>query len=144
VDASTAVGGASLAAAKMGCLRAKNSKNGSVSASRQSWPRDWAECPQFAPSSSDRSGDRLHGWAYRIRTSMCREKIHLFDKSHEFGFGRNGPDSRRPLEDNLLCWAELFLTEVAFSPRLRAARQGGQSESYRSSNPLTGAGRIRT
>jgi hypothetical protein len=24
--------------------------------------------------------------AYRIRTSMCREKIHLFDKSPELGF----------------------------------------------------------
>jgi hypothetical protein len=25
--------------------------------------------------------DRLRGWAYRIRTLMCRENIHLFEKS---------------------------------------------------------------
>jgi hypothetical protein len=38
--------------------------------------------------------DRLRGWAYRIRTLMCREKIHLFDKSREFGFKRARPDRR--------------------------------------------------
>jgi hypothetical protein len=36
----------------------------------------------------------LRGWAYRIRTLMCREKIHLFDKSREFGFKRPRPDGR--------------------------------------------------
>jgi hypothetical protein len=30
--------------------------------------------------------DRLRGWTYRIRTSMCREKIHLFEHSAIFGF----------------------------------------------------------
>jgi hypothetical protein len=26
------------------------------------------------------AGDRLRGWAYRTRTLMCRENIHLFEK----------------------------------------------------------------
>ncbi|MGA8761988.1 MAG: hypothetical protein WB562_03780, partial [Candidatus Sulfotelmatobacter sp.] len=30
--------------------------------------------------------DRLRGWGDRTRTLMCREKIHLFDKSPELGF----------------------------------------------------------
>jgi hypothetical protein len=30
--------------------------------------------------------DRLRGWAYRNRTLMCREKIHPFGMSREFGF----------------------------------------------------------
>jgi hypothetical protein len=34
----------------------------------------------------DTSGDRLRGWAYRIRTSMCKVKIHLFELSAMFGF----------------------------------------------------------
>ena len=31
-------------------------------------------------------GDRLRGWPYRTRTSMCGEKIHLFKMWREFGF----------------------------------------------------------
>ena len=34
----------------------------------------------------DRRRYRLRGWAYRIRTSMCREKIHLFEHAAIFGF----------------------------------------------------------
>jgi hypothetical protein len=40
--------------------------------------------------------DRLRGWGGRIRTLMCRKKIHLFDMSREFGFGRLGSDARGP------------------------------------------------
>src|SRR5580700_10671022 len=40
--------------------------------------------------------DRLRGWAYRIRTLMCKEKIHLFEKSREFGFRRPGGDDCGP------------------------------------------------
>jgi hypothetical protein len=35
---------------------------------------------------NDGAETALRGWAYRIRTLMCSEKIHLFDKSREFGF----------------------------------------------------------
>jgi hypothetical protein len=45
----------------------------------------------------------LRGWAYRIRTSICREKIHLFDTSSELGFRRHGVTVAVPGEDNLLC-----------------------------------------
>jgi hypothetical protein len=38
--------------------------------------------------------DRLHGWAYRIRTLMCRENIHLFEKSQRFGFAQVCADRR--------------------------------------------------
>jgi hypothetical protein len=31
--------------------------------------------------------DRLHGLAYRTRTSMCKEKIHLFDMSRSSDSG---------------------------------------------------------
>jgi hypothetical protein len=41
---------------------------------------------QSVEAASTRRGDRLRGWAYRIRTSMCREKIHLFEHSAIFGF----------------------------------------------------------
>ena len=36
--------------------------------------------------------DRLRGWGGRTRTSMCGEKIHLFDMSRKFGFRRLGAD----------------------------------------------------
>jgi hypothetical protein len=61
----------------------------------------------------------LAGWAYRIRTSVCREKIHLFEHSSRSGFARVQAD--RPLVPE-----NYFLV------------------SHRSSNPLTGADRIRT
>jgi hypothetical protein len=35
---------------------------------------------------STRRGDRLHAWAYRIRTFMCKVKIHLFELSAMSGF----------------------------------------------------------
>jgi len=34
-------------------------------------------CEAIAPNTSER---RLHGWAYRMRTLMCREKAYLFEK----------------------------------------------------------------
>jgi hypothetical protein len=37
-----------------------------------------------------------HGWGGRIRTSMCREKIHLFGTSRGFGFKRLGGDGCGP------------------------------------------------
>ena len=37
-------------------------------------------------------GDRLRGWAYRIRTSMCKVKIHLFERTAKFGFPGSGAD----------------------------------------------------
>jgi hypothetical protein len=40
--------------------------------------------------------DRLHGWGGRTRTSMCIEKIHLFDMSRKFGFRRPGGDGCGP------------------------------------------------
>jgi hypothetical protein len=43
-----------------------------------------AQCVLPARSEISRR-DRLRGWAYRTRTLMCREKIHLFDKSPELG-----------------------------------------------------------
>jgi hypothetical protein len=39
--------------------------------------------------------NQLRGWAYRIRTSMCREKIHLFEHSAMFGFAWT--DADRPV-----------------------------------------------
>ena len=48
--------------------------------------------------------DRLRGWPYRTRTSMCREKIHLFDMSRKFGF-RGPPETAAvPRENDLLCY----------------------------------------
>jgi hypothetical protein len=52
-----------------------------------------------------RRGDRLRGWAYRIRTSMCRENIHLFEKSQMFGFAQVGADRCAFKENSLLCRA---------------------------------------
>jgi bifunctional non-homologous end joining protein LigD len=40
--------------------------------------------PSLACSAHRR--DRLRGWPYRIRTSMCEEKIHLFELSAVLGF----------------------------------------------------------
>ena len=45
--------------------------------------------PSQSRSPEELSGhlrDRLRGWPYRIRTSMCKVKDHLFDKSPELGF----------------------------------------------------------
>jgi hypothetical protein len=44
----------------------------------------------------DTRGDRLRGWGGRIRTSMCREKIHLIEMSRQFGFRRSGGDGDGP------------------------------------------------
>jgi hypothetical protein len=54
---------------------------------RAAWDIKTGSCPVRPFLICGRAArDRLRGWAYRIRTSMCREKIHLFDKSREFGF----------------------------------------------------------
>jgi hypothetical protein len=40
-------------------------------------------------------GDRLPGWPYRIRTLMCKVKIHLFESAAELEFKRVSAD--RPI-----------------------------------------------
>ena len=47
--------------------------------------------------------DRLRGWGDRTRTLMCREKIHLFDKSPELGFAGHSQTVAVSREDNLFC-----------------------------------------
>ena len=48
--------------------------------------------------------DRLRGWAYRTRTSMCREKIHLIEMSRQFEFRRPAETAALPSENDLLRW----------------------------------------
>jgi len=60
---------------------------------------------------NDGAETALRGWPYRTRTSMCREKIHLFDKSREFGFKRPGQTVVVSWENNLLCYAASKTTE---------------------------------
>jgi hypothetical protein len=50
--------------------------------------RRFAEAEAHLPV---RRGDRLRGWAYRIRTSMCKEKIHPFEHSAVFGITSTDP-----------------------------------------------------
>jgi hypothetical protein len=66
---------------------------------------------------STRRRDQLHAWAYRIRTSMCGENIHHFEKKQRFGFAHAGADHCASQENNLLCGAGL----LAVRTRLRRA-----------------------
>jgi hypothetical protein len=54
---------------------------------------------------------------------MCEEKIHLFDKSREFGFRRAGPDGRRSRENDLFARTGFFLTALAYSRIVGAAHR---------------------
>jgi hypothetical protein len=49
---------------------------------------------QTDPSHTGKSHrrDRLRGWAYRIRTFMCKMNIHLFETSPKYGFAGTGAD----------------------------------------------------
>jgi hypothetical protein len=68
-------------------------------------------------------GHREHRLDTRIRTSMCREKIHLFEKSQRFGFAQAGADRCASQENNLLCggWIACCRTRLR-----RAAHPAGQ------------------
>src|SRR5579864_5390537 len=66
--------------------------------------------------------DRLHGG--RIRTSMCRENIHLFEMSRQFACRRPGGDGCGPEgEGSSPLGLDRFLTAVAVSPTLRTAHR---------------------
>jgi hypothetical protein len=59
----------------------------------------------------------LAGWGGRIRTSMCRENIHLFEKSPKFVIAWPSGDGCAFRENNLLCGAGLLTVRT----RLRRA-----------------------
>jgi hypothetical protein len=48
---------------------------------------------------------------------MCREKIHLFEKSQGFGFAQAGADRCASQENNLLCGLDCLLFARAFVER---------------------------
>jgi hypothetical protein len=74
---------------------------------------------------------------------MCEEKIHLFDKSRDFGFRWSGAESRRlSRELSALLDTGLFLAAVAFR-RFRRRHTERSIYGCWSSSPLTWAGRIR-
>jgi hypothetical protein len=61
-------------------------------------------------------GDRLHGWGGRIRTSMCRGKNYLFEKSQRFGFTRAKTVASFQ-ENDLLCGRDCSMIAWAFARR---------------------------
>ena len=78
--------------------------------------------------------DRLRGWAYRIRTSMCKVKILLFEKSQRFGFAQASADPCASQENNLLCGG--WIACRSHAPSSSGAPSGPGPLAHRSSNLL--------
>jgi hypothetical protein len=87
--------------------------------------------------------DRLRGWGGRIRTSMCRENIHLFEMSHQFGFRCPAETAAVPRENDLLRWTGPFPHRGRRLAHIANRAPSDRPASHQSSNPLTQAGRIR-